>query len=133
MAKCAWWACEVETVSLCCSKPCKNKYYVDLRRRKNKLVLVAEHGGKCVQCGYARCVGALEFHHLDANAKVFGIGSGNTSGLDALRAEATKCVLLCANCHREVEDAPFADRWLKARQLAVKDLSSIGKDITLSR
>jgi hypothetical protein len=29
---------------------------------------------------------------------------GVALSLDTLRAEARKCVLLCANCHAEVED-----------------------------
>lgn len=26
---------------------------------------IAYKGGKCQICGYDKCVGALEFHHLD--------------------------------------------------------------------
>lgn len=63
-----------------------------------------EAGGKCVLCGYSRCLRALEFHHLDPSAKQFELGyRGCTRSLDALRAEASKCVLLCSNCHAGVE------------------------------
>jgi len=65
---------------------------------------VSEAGGACVLCGYDRCLAALEFHHLDPTQKRFAIGGrGLTRGIDALRAEAAKCVLLCSNCHVEVE------------------------------
>lgn len=74
------------------------------RRRKLKRVLLEEAGGACAICGYDRCVAALHFHHLDPSAKSFGLAlSGVTRSLDAARAEASKCVVLCANCHAEVE------------------------------
>jgi len=72
------------------------------RRRSVKRILVEEAGGGCVLCGYSRCDRALEFHHLDPKAKQFQITS-HTRSLAKLRAEASKCVLLCSNCHAEVE------------------------------
>lgn len=74
------------------------------RRRLVKSVLVAEAGGCCVLCGYDRYVGALEFHHVDPATKEFSLGyTGVTRSLDKARAEAAKCILLCATCHAEVE------------------------------
>jgi transposase len=75
---------------------------VTKRRRELKRILVGEAGGACILCGYARCDRALEFHHLDPKAKQFQITS-HTRSLARLRAEASKCVLLCSNCHAEVE------------------------------
>lgn len=76
------------------------------RRRKVKELLVAEAGGECGLCGYNRYSGALHFHHLDPDSKRFGLGQGGwTRGIRELRAEARKCVLLCSNCHAEVEAA----------------------------
>ena len=55
-------------------------------------------------CGYDRSIAALQFHHLDRATKQFTIGNlGITRSLERMRAEARKCVLLCANCHAEVE------------------------------
>jgi transposase len=74
------------------------------RRRKVKRILVEEAGGRCKLCGYNRCVGALEFHHLAPADKRFSLSHrGVTRSLERARAEARKCVLLCANCHAEVE------------------------------
>ena len=65
---------------------------------------MAEAGGACELCGYARCLGALEFHHLDRSAKRFALaGRGITRSMAEAREEAKKCALLCANCHAEVE------------------------------
>jgi hypothetical protein len=72
-------------------------------RRRVKELLVAEAGGACAICGYDRHPRALEFHHLDPGTKLFGLGSGNSWSLAKARAEAAKCVLLCGNCHAEVE------------------------------
>ena len=76
---------------------------VTRRRQRVKRVLVDEAGGRCQLCGYDRCLGALEFHHRDRETKAFALGRGSALRLDALRAEAAKCVLLCSNCHAEVE------------------------------
>lgn len=77
---------------------------VERRRRKVKEMLVAEAGGACAVCGYSRHPAALQFHHVDPTTKSFGLGvRGITRSLGRLRAEAAKCVLLCANCHAEVE------------------------------
>jgi excisionase family DNA binding protein len=74
------------------------------RRRRLKEILVAEAGGCCNICGYDRYIGALQFHHRDGEDKSFGIGNrGLTRSLAAVRAEAQKCILLCANCHCELE------------------------------
>lgn len=66
-------------------------------------MLVAEAGGRCAICGYDRHVAALEFHHLDPNAKEFGLAQRGAHSIDRLRDEIGKCVLLCSNCHAEVE------------------------------
>jgi hypothetical protein len=69
------------------------------RRRKRKADLVAACGGRCVDCGYSSCPEALQFHHRDPSTKDFILGHFNGS-LARLIAEAEKCDLVCANCHR---------------------------------
>jgi transposase len=77
---------------------------VSQRRRQIKRKLVEEAGGKCLICGYDRCQQALQFHHLDPTTKEFHLGqNGVTRSLARSRDEARKCILLCANCHGEVE------------------------------
>jgi hypothetical protein len=74
------------------------------RRRRVKKQLIEEAGGSCARCGYDRFVGALHFHHLAPSQKRFAVSkSGATIGIDTIRAEAAKCIVLCANCHAEVE------------------------------
>ena len=74
------------------------------RRRTVKRKLVTEAGGKCVLCGYSRWLGALQFHHLEPGDKEFHLAyRGHSRAIAKSRAEMRKCVLLCANCHAEVE------------------------------
>lgn len=78
---------------------------VSRRRRRVKETLVRESGGCCRLCGYDRNMRALHFHHLEPSEKRHEINAkGVAIALDRLRVEARKCVLLCSNCHAEVED-----------------------------
>ena len=79
------------------------KAAVTKRRKKIKMMAIQYKGGKCAICGYSRCPDVLEFHHLNPQAKEFGMGVGGlTRSWARVKAEADKCVMLCANCHREV-------------------------------
>jgi transposase len=73
-------------------------------RRRAKLRLIAAAGGCCVLCGYDRHPGALHFHHIDPTQKRYTLSrAGHTRRFAEALEEAKKCVLLCANCHAEVE------------------------------
>ncbi len=73
------------------------------RRRKIKLMSIEYKGGKCQICGYNKYPGALDLHHFKGN-KSFGIADkGYTRSWDTVKKELDKCILVCSNCHREVE------------------------------
>ena len=73
------------------------------RRKKVKQMAIDYKGGCCEVCGYNKYNGALEFHHLDPNEKDFGLGEkGYCTSWVKVKSELDKCVMLCANCHREV-------------------------------
>jgi hypothetical protein len=83
--------------------------------RKKKLILLM--GGKCNLCGYNKSAAALDFDHLEAEGnKTPGRDSPNPTKRRTLShllaqqrpgafelaiAEAKRCQLICANCHRE--------------------------------
>ena len=67
---------------------------------KNKAI--AYKGGKCVLCGYSRCVRALCFHHKGFHKKDFTISGNHCRKWEVVKQELDKCVLLCTNCHAEV-------------------------------
>lgn len=76
---------------------------VSKRRRKIKFLSIEYKGGKCFICNYNKCQEALDLHHIDPRTKEFSIGDkGYTRSWKRVKAELDKCVLLCANCHREV-------------------------------
>ena len=76
----------------------KQRICMSKRRKLVKKTLVEEAGGKCIKCGYNKCIAALEFHHRDPEEKEIRLTDRK---LEILREEAKKCDLLCANCHRE--------------------------------
>ncbi len=74
------------------------------RRRKIKLLSVQYKGGKCQICGYEKYVGALDLHHINSSQKSFSIAhKGYTRSWERVKKELDKCILVCANCHREIE------------------------------
>ena len=84
----------------------KNKQKILDRRRKDRKefgkYLKNKLGGKCSRCGYSKSFYALDFHHTEGN-KEESLSKliRNQSKQKALK-EIKKCILLCANCHREL-------------------------------
>ena len=73
------------------------------RRKKVRLMAVEYKGGCCQRCGYDRCMDALEFHHIDPSQKDFSISEkGYTRSGERVQRELDKCLMVCANCHREL-------------------------------
>jgi hypothetical protein len=75
------------------------KYRYDIKEKS-----IQYKGGSCEKCGYNKCNSALEFHHLEPNEKDFGIGSYTVLAWDKVKEELDKCIMVCANCHREIHD-----------------------------
>ena len=76
---------------------------VTRHRRDLKQKAIEYKGGRCAICSYDKFNGALDFHHLDPKEKDFALsGSGITKSWAKVKEELDKCILLCANCHREV-------------------------------
>ena len=85
------------------TKKQKQVILVTERRKKLKEMAIEYKGGKCSKCGYNKCVNALEFHHIDPSKKDFGIGNnGHTRSWNKTKIELDKCIIVCANCHREI-------------------------------
>jgi len=82
-------------------KPCVTAQTVE-RQRALKVAAVQYAGGKCTLCDYQRCIAALEFHHLDPSQKDPNLSRINSRTLEKIKDEINKCILVCANCHREI-------------------------------
>lgn len=101
-------------------------YYNAEKRKRYKKELVEYKGGKCEICGYDKCISALEFHHVDEDKKEFSISESSFSiGMDSLKKEADKCILVCANCHREIHE--------KERNKLLNNIDSYTKDCNLRK
>lgn len=85
-----------------CSTQCSINNCRTKKRRTVKQELVNYKGGECGKCGYNKCIDALEFHHTNPSEKEFNLSrNAHIRTLEEFKKEADKCILLCANCHRE--------------------------------
>lgn len=101
-----------------CCKDCSNKALDNYDREKaqiaqnkkrlqRKLFLLEKHNFMCSKCGYNKNLSALEFHHIDPETKSFTIDGRNLTSrsIESIFLEAEKCIVLCANCHRELHNS----------------------------
>lgn len=83
---------------------CKSCYH-KIKKSRKKLIkdnyLEIKKKLSCMNCGN-NDFRVLEFDHIDRNTKSFNISDGLKRGysLEKIRSEMTKCIVLCANCHR---------------------------------
>jgi hypothetical protein len=54
----------------------------------------------CQDCGYKVHAEALDLDHRPEEAKLFALSRGWAYSWDKVIAEAEKCDVVCANCHR---------------------------------
>jgi len=74
-------------------------------RVKRKTQIVEVMGGECALCGYSKTQNALEMHHILPEEKELAFGKMSSfPNWEILKKELKKCIILCANCHREVHD-----------------------------
>ena len=96
-----------------CQKEYSHEHYMKNRKKvraqqkkrtKDLIAFLSEWKTKrgCSRCGYNEHPVALDFHHKDPDKKEFGLSavSRKRIGLDRIKKEAKKCIILCANCHR---------------------------------
>ena len=82
----------------------KNRELVSTKnrnKRKNRLLEAIDLlGGKCSKCQgiFDPCV--YDFHHINPKEKEFTIGENMLVSKERFLNEVSKCILLCANCHR---------------------------------
>lgn len=73
-------------------------------RRDQLNTLKAELGGRCSICGYNKSLYPLQFHHKNPDTKDFDIMTAETRlSIAKIAAELRKCILICRNCHIEIQ------------------------------
>lgn len=110
-----------------------NQYCINWRK-VTKQRLIDYKGGKCVKCGYNKsCPRAYHFHHRNPLEKEFDVSNrGRNKSFDKLKTEIDKCDLLCANCHAEVHDEPYAEHRTQLFNRIAK-LEELKKELELNR
>lgn len=82
------------------------------RKRKKALVMIA--GNKCNICNYNKAISALQFHHINPEDKKYGLAQkGTCHNLDDDLIQLKKCILVCANCHREIHQGFYLKEQLQ--------------------
>lgn len=82
-------------------RKCDNQETIK-RFRRYKKEAVDYKGGKCQKCGYNKCLGSMDFHHLDATQKDPNWHKMRNWPLEKIKVELDKCILVCGNCHGEI-------------------------------
>lgn len=104
----------VKRQKMYCSPSCKhlgytkhhNTHHSNKKRGHDRKILFVKHnGGKCTLCGYDKNLSALTFHHMNPKEKRFLLDTKKlgTINLKDCELELAKCILVCANCHMEIE------------------------------
>lgn len=86
-------------------KICHQQKYKE-RSKISKQLAVDYLGGECSRCGYNKNLAALDFHHLDPKSKNKEASMMHRGSFHRIIPELDKCILLCANCHREEHNLP---------------------------
>ena len=84
-------------------KTCHQSYKKRYKRRKQFIDDYKLSKG-CAICGYNKCASALDFHHEGDKDFDVAKGLGQNTNIEKLKKEIEKCIVLCANCHRELHD-----------------------------
>lgn len=82
-------------------KKCDNVENIK-RFRNYKKEAVEYKGGKCTICEYSKCLGALDFHHLDPKQKDPKWKQMRNWPFEKIKEELNKCILVCCRCHKEI-------------------------------
>ncbi len=82
----------------------KIQYTKKKRLKSIKIQMINILGGKCSRCGYNKCSAALEFHHNTSNKEGNMAHIIKNQSKEKALKEGKKCILLCANCHRELHN-----------------------------
>lgn len=88
----------------CYRSVCKDCQKIKRNERNNTIKEILKKELGCSICGYNKCMAAIDFHHTDPTKKEYEISSMIRSNMSifAIKKELKKCIVLCANCHREL-------------------------------
>ena len=78
------------------------KKWVNNRTKERKAYFVSIKGGKCARCNGVFPNVCFDFHHnINGDKTLVNFGWANLS-IKRLKEEVNKCIMVCANCHRQI-------------------------------
>ena len=97
-----YWRNKAKGIRRSDCKYCHNNYVKDNYAKKKDVIEELKSQCKCAKCGDDRGY-LLDYHHVDPSIKDEGIARmiSNNYSYDNILKEIDKCIVLCANCHRE--------------------------------
>lgn len=83
-------------------KNCHSQYMKKQYAEKQQMVQELKAQCKCAKCGESRGY-VLDYHHINPEEKenIIARMISNNYKIDSVFDEIEKCIVLCANCHRE--------------------------------
>lgn len=91
-------------------KECHNSYMKNKYQENKKKLQEVKSNAKCAKCGESRGY-VLDFHHINPNEKEYTISHMIANHYnfenEETQKEIAKCIVLCANCHREFHHFQF--------------------------
>lgn len=83
-------------------KQCHRDYVKGKYNERKEMVSDIKASQGCAKCGESREY-MLDFHHKDPSIKDGTIAriTSNNNKMETIQQEIDKCIVLCANCHRE--------------------------------
>ncbi len=98
-------------------RDCHNGYVKQKYQERKTMITNLKAQIKCAKCGESRGY-CLDYHHIDPTTKKFTIAKfiSNSTSLEGLTEEIEKCIVLCANCHREYHYLSERDKTLNIQK-----------------
>ena len=94
--------CQKEYFQTSKGKKIKQQTHHKTRLTSQRILRDLKSNG-CAICGYNKNPAALEFHHVNPENKRYSLSYKTMDYSDEkIVIEVNKCILLCANCHREI-------------------------------
>ena len=83
-------------------KECHNKQVKERYAKNKEIINDLKADQCCAKCGYNKCIAALDYHHINETTKLDTVARLSThSNIETAIKETKKCIIFCANCHRE--------------------------------
>ena len=94
-----YWNKELGTHMIIC-KECEKKRKQKKHDERRNILNTLKSSGCC--CCNESDVNCLDFHHIDPQNKEFNMSVALNKPVKKMLEEASKCVVVCANCHRKI-------------------------------